>query len=96
MGDLEFFFGNVERSIEVIYLFVCKLFEEKKVFIFLGGEYLISFFLIKVVVNLIDEELYVFYFDVYVDMREEYFGEKFLYVIVMRRVGELIGFKNIY
>lgn len=96
MGDLELPFGNIEKSIETIYQFACKLFEERKVPIFLGGEHLISFPLIKAAANSTDEELYVLHFDAHADMREEYLGEKFSHATVMRRVGELIGFKNIY
>uniref|UniRef100_A0A7C5V115 Agmatinase n=1 Tax=Caldicellulosiruptor owensensis TaxID=55205 RepID=A0A7C5V115_9FIRM len=96
IGDLELPFGNIERSIETIYQFACKLFEDKKVPIFLGGEHLISFPLIKAAANSNDGEFYVLHFDAHADMREEYLGEKFSHATVMRRVGEVIGFKNIY
>lgn len=96
MGDLELPFGNIEKSIETIYQFACKLFEDNKVPIFLGGEHLISFPLIKAAANSNGKEFYVLHFDAHADMREEYLGEKFSHATVMRRVGEVIGFKNIY
>lgn len=96
LGDLELPFGNVERSIEIIYQFAYNLFKDGKVPILLGGEHLISFPIMKAAVDFYGKELYVLHFDAHADMREEYLGEKLSHATVMRRIGELIGFKNIY
>ncbi|WAM32863.1 agmatinase [Caldicellulosiruptor morganii] len=95
MGDLELPFGNVDRCINMIFEFGKKVFKDDKIPIFLGGEHLISFPLIKAAKETYDD-LVVLHFDAHADMRDDYMGEKLSHATVMRRVGEEIGFKNLY
>jgi len=95
MGDLELPFGNVGKSIDIIYEFARKIFGDDKTPIFLGGEHLISFPLIKAAKEIYGD-LVVLHFDAHADMRDDYLGEKFSHATVMRRAGEVIGFNNLY
>lgn len=95
IGDLELPFGNTNKCIEVIYGFAEKLFKDGKIPIFLGGEHLVSFPLIKAAREVYND-IAVLHFDAHADMRDDYLGEKFSHATVMRRVGEIIGFGNLY
>ncbi|WAM30650.1 agmatinase [Caldicellulosiruptor naganoensis] len=95
MGDLELPFGNVDKCIDIIFEFGKKVFQDDKIPIFLGGEHLISFPLIKAAKEMYDE-LVVLHFDAHADMRDDYMGEKLSHATVMRRAGEVIEFKNLY
>lgn len=95
IGDLELPFGNIDKCIEIIYEFAKKLFDDGKLPIFLGGEHLISLPLIKAAHDKY-YDLTILHFDAHADMRDQYLGEKFSHATVMRRVGEFVGYKNIY
>jgi len=95
MGDLELPFGNVDRCIDIIYEFSKRVFKDGKIPIFLGGEHLISFPLIKAAKEIYNDFV-VLHFDAHADMRDDYMGEKLSHATVMRRVGEVVGFNNLY
>lgn len=95
IGDLELPFGNVDKCIDMIYEFAKNVFKDGKTPIFLGGEHLISFPLIKAAKE-IYSDLVVLHFDAHADMRDDYLGEKLSHATVMRRVGEIVGFNNLY
>jgi len=95
IGDLEIPLGNTNECINYIYEFSYKLYNDKKVPIFLGGEHLVSFPLIKACSNFYSD-LVVFHFDAHADMRDAYLNQKLSHATVMRRVGEIIGYNNIF
>jgi agmatinase len=94
-GDLLLPFGNVKHSLKIIEEAARELFIDKKSPIFIGGEHLVSYPLIKVAMESYPD-LVVFHFDAHADLRMEYMGEKNSHATVMRRVSELIGGKNVY
>ncbi|HHV71106.1 MAG TPA: agmatinase [Clostridia bacterium] len=95
LGDIVLPFGNVEKSLEVIEQVARKLAATDKLVIYLGGEHLISWPLIKVYADKYSD-LAVLHFDAHADLREDYFGETNSHATVMRLVAEKIGGKNLY
>ncbi|MEZ0536090.1 agmatinase [Caldicellulosiruptoraceae bacterium PP1] len=95
LGDLELPFGNTKKSIDLIYEFAYDIFKDGKIPIFLGGEHLVSYPLVEAAFNFYND-IVVLHFDAHADMRDEFLGEKLSHATVMRRIGEKIGFTNIY
>lgn len=94
-GDLLLPFGNVEKSLQIIEEAADQLFNDGKFPVFIGGEHLISYPLIKGAYKKYPD-LAVVHFDAHADLRDDYLGEKNSHATVMRRVSEIIGGKNIY
>lgn len=61
----------------------------------MGGEYLVFWFVMKVMFKKY-LDLVIIYMDVYIDFCEEYEGELFFYFILICKVVELIGLENVY
>jgi len=95
LGDLELPFGNTKKALNMIYEVAKKLFYDGKLPIFLGGEHLISLPLIQAAFEKYGD-LAIIHFDAHADMRDNYLGETLSHATVMRRVGEIVGFDNIY
>lgn len=94
-GDLSLPFGNVERSLEIIETASSLILEDQKFPIFLGGEHLVSYPLIKPFVRKYPE-LRVLHFDAHADLRTDYLGEGNSHSTVMRKVAELLGPQRVY
>lgn len=94
-GDVDIPFGNVEKSLEIIEQVTAKLLERNKIPVFLGGEHLISYPIIKQVAKKY-EDLVVIHFDAHADLRDTFFGERLSHATVMRRVCEHIKDKHLY
>lgn len=94
-GDVILPFGTVEESLRRISLVAGEILGCGKFPLFLGGEHLISFSVIKEAANTYPG-LAVIHIDAHADLRDEYLGECFSHATVMRRVAELIGGKNIF
>lgn len=94
-GDVILPFGTVEESLRRIGLVAGEILGCGKFPLFLGGEHLISFAVIKEAANTYPG-LAVIHIDAHADLRDEYLGERFSHATVMRRVAELIGGKNIF
>jgi len=71
-----------------------RIISSEKRFLFLGGEHLITFPIIKAYKSLWPD-LAVLHIDAHMDLREGYEGEKLSHATVMRRVWEIVG-KNLY
>lgn len=61
----------------------------------IGGEYLVILLVFKVVYEKYND-IYVIYFDVYIDLREEYNNSKNFYVIVIKRIWDIVGDNKIF
>lgn len=94
-GDLSLPFGNVERSLEIIEEASSLLLADGKFPIFLGGEHLVSYPLIKPFARKYPD-LRVVHFDAHADLRTDYLGEGNSHSTVMRKVAELLGPKRVY
>lgn len=95
LGDMALPFGNVDKSLQIIEQVARKLSSDGKFVIYLGGEHLISWPLIKVYAETYPD-LAVLHFDAHADLRQNYLGEINSHATVMRRVCEKIGGKNLY
>ncbi|MEL7564986.1 MAG: agmatinase [Dehalobacterium sp.] len=94
-GDLLLPLGNVESSLKIIEAAARDLYHDGKFPIFIGGEHLVSYPLIKAAYEKYPN-LAVLHFDAHADLRMDYLGEKNSHATVMRRVAELLGGENIY
>jgi len=94
-GDLTLPFGNITKSMDIIEKAAERIFADDKLPIFLGGEHLVSYPLIKACYKHYPE-LYVIHFDAHADLRSEYEGEVYSHATVMRKVAELLGSRRIY
>jgi len=70
--------------------YFCKM---KKCRFFLGGEHLITFPIVKAMLDFYPD-LAVLHFDAHADLRNDYLGETYSHATVMRRVCELVGPEN--
>lgn len=94
-GDLALPFGNVNRSLELIENAARTIVRDNKFAIYLGGEHLVSWPLIKAYADKFPE-LTVLHFDAHADLRESFFGENNSHATVMRKVCERIDPQNVY
>ncbi len=94
-GDMVLPLGNVQESLRRISLITGEILRCGKFPLFLGGEHLISYAVIREAVKL-HPGLVVIHLDAHADLRDEYLGERFSHATVMRRVAELIGGENLY
>jgi len=95
LGDLALPFGNVTKSLEIIEQAARQLIDDNKFPIFLGGEHLVSYPLIKPFVEKYPD-LRVIHFDAHADLRHDYYGEYNSHATVMRKVAEMLGPKRLY
>jgi len=94
-GDLVLPLGNVKGSMARIEEAGRKIFADGKFPIFIGGEHLISYPLIKACYEQYPD-LYVIHFDAHADLRRDYEGEEESHATVMRKVAEMLGPGRIY
>ncbi|MFZ5945543.1 MAG: agmatinase [Bacillota bacterium] len=94
-GDISLPFGNVTSSLDIIEEVARKVIQENKFGIYLGGEHLVSWPLIKAYSD-VYADLAVLHFDAHADLRENYAGEVNSHATVIRKVCEKIGGKNVY
>ncbi|WP_213974536.1 agmatinase [Tepidanaerobacter acetatoxydans] len=94
-GDADIPFGNVEKSLNILENITEKILEDEKIPLYLGGEHLISYPIIKKVAEKYPD-LVVLHFDAHADLRDTYFGEKLSHATVLRRVSEHIKDKHIF
>lgn len=94
-GDVDIPFGNVKKSLEIIEQVTSDILQHNKIPVFLGGEHLISYPIIKQVAKKY-EDLVVVHFDAHADLRDTFFGERLSHATVLRRVCENIKDKHLY
>jgi len=95
LGDLALPFGNVPKSLQRIEQAATVLLKDEKFPIFLGGEHLVTFPLIKAYARKYPD-LRIVHFDAHADLREDYYGENLSHSTVMRKAAELLGPGRIY
>lgn len=94
-GDVDIPFGNVEKSLEIIENVTEQCLKDSKIPLFLGGEHLISYPIVKKVAEKYTD-LYVLHFDAHADLRDSFLGEKLSHATVLRRISEHVNHKHIY
>lgn len=94
-GDVDIPFGNVKKSLDIIEQVAAKLLDDGKIPVFLGGEHLITYPIIKQIVKKYTD-LVVLHFDAHADLRDTFFGEKLSHATVLRRVCECLKDKHLY
>lgn len=95
LGDLALPFGNAAKSLEIIEKVAESLLEDDKFPIFLGGEHLISYPVIKSFFRKYPN-LKVIHFDAHADLRLDYYGEEYSHSTVMRKAAGILGMGRIY
>ncbi|MCK4259689.1 MAG: agmatinase [Halanaerobiales bacterium] len=94
-GDLEVPYGDVEGSLDMIEEAAEIILKAGKKPIFLGGEHLISWPVIKAVYRYYPD-LAVIHFDAHADLREEFWGQVNSHATVIGHCARMMGGKNIY
>lgn len=89
-GDLELPFGNTKRVIEMIETYTAKLLADKKNFVMVGGEHLITLGAIRAVVKAYPD-VHIIHLDAHTDLRTEYLGEELSHSTVIRHAWDLVG-----
>lgn len=94
-GDLALPFGNVDKSLDIIYKSVSSVAKDGKIPFTIGGDHLISYATIKGVMDKYPD-LTVLHFDAHADLREDYAGEHQSHATVIGKVVRELGVKNVY
>ena len=89
-GDLELPFGNTERVLELTKAYTAKLLADRKRFVMLGGEHLITLGAMGAVAERYPD-VHVIHLDAHTDLRTEYLGETLSHSTVMKQVWNLLG-----
>lgn len=94
-GDVVFPYGNLEESLRLIEQAAAQIIRDKKKPLFIGGEHLVSYPLIKAAAAQYPE-LVVLHFDAHADLRPDYLGQELSHATVMRRATGCLQPKNLY
>lgn len=94
-GDLEFPFGNIHKTLNIIYEYTRELVKDNKKPFMIGGEHLVSLASFQAVYKKYPN-VRVIHLDAHTDLREEYMGERFSHATVMKRIYDLIGDGRIF
>jgi agmatinase len=94
-GDVSLPFGNVQESLERIYQVARQLLKDGKFPVFLGGEHLVTYPVLKAFHEKY-QDLVVIQFDAHADLRGDYLGEHYSHATVMSKACQLFGGKNLY
>ncbi|UOD34254.1 agmatinase [Deferribacteraceae bacterium V6Fe1] len=92
-GDIELPFGDVKRTLSMIYE-TTKSLSDKKVFA-IGGEHLVTLPVFQALKERFPE-LYVIHFDAHADLRDNYLGDTLSHATVIRRISDMAGFDKIF
>lgn len=90
LGDIGLPFGNVGASLELIEKAADILLDDQKFPIFLGGEHLVSYPVVKAFARRYPD-LHIIHFDAHADLRKDYYGEDRSHSTVMRKIAEQLG-----
>lgn len=95
LNNIPLSFGDKELNFKIIDSFVQKIIYKRKKLVSIGGEHLISYPIIKSFTKKY-KNLSIVHIDAHSDLIDSYRGEKFSHATVMKRVGEIVGFDNLY
>lgn len=95
-GDLELPMGNIVSSLEIIQQAAREVLEDGKKPIFLGGDHLITYPVVREVYGKYGDQLRLLHFDAHADLREEYLGERNSHASVIRLCSQFLPSKNIF
>lgn len=93
-GDLEFPFGNPQKTLDIIEKNVDDIYKNNKKLLGVGGEHLVTLPSLRAASCFFDN-IAVVHFDAHTDLREQYIGEELTHAGVMFQIGKIIGFENI-
>jgi len=94
-GDLLLPFGNVDKSLQMIYEATRNIHDGKIFPIMLGGEHLVSLPAIQATYESF-KNLKVIHLDAHADLRDDYEGEANSHATVIKKVADLIGGSNVF
>lgn len=94
-GDIELPFGDVERSLGMIYQQAKQILEDGKMPVMIGGEHLVTLPQFKAVLEKYPD-VHIIHFDAHADLRMDYLGQQLSHACVMRRCYELVGENRIF
>lgn len=95
LGNLKFLNQKPENIVKQIEETVDFIIKHKKTPLFIGGEHLITFPVVKRFLKKFNN-LIVLYFDAHADFRNDYDGNKLSHAAVAKRIFEMIGNKNLF
>jgi agmatinase len=90
LGDIDVSFGYFEETARVIEDTIRDILKHDVIPVSLGGEHTISYGVIRA----FDKKPFYVVLDAHLDFRDEYLNNRFSHACVLRRIGELVGFKN--
>jgi agmatinase len=94
-GDMIFKKKKPVEAVKTIENYVSSFIEKNKKVIYLGGEHLVTFPVVKKYHEKY-KDLKVLYFDAHADMRMDFNGNKLSHATVARRIVDVIDAENIY
>jgi agmatinase len=94
-GDIAFPLGNLDLSLQMIEQAASQITLDQKKALFIGGEHLVSYPLIKALTKQYPD-LVVLHFDAHADLRPDYLGQELSHATVMRQVSKIVKEKSIF
>ena len=94
-GDLELPFGDLHRSLNMIYEQARQILNDNKMPVLIGGEHLVTLPQCKAVFEKYPD-LHIIHFDAHADLRQDYLGQELSHACVMRRCYEMVGENRIF
>jgi agmatinase len=90
IGDIELPLGDVEESLNQVYLTTKQILNDNKTPMMVGGEHLVSLPVIQAVFEKYPN-LHIIHLDAHTDLREEFLGRKLSHATFMRHVHSFVG-----
>lgn len=94
-GDLELPFGDLDRSLQMIYDRSRAILVDGKMPVMIGGEHLVTLPQVRAVHERYPD-LCIIHLDAHADLRMDYLGQRLSHACVMRRCFELLGEDRIF
>lgn len=91
MGDLCLVPGDLKASLDRIELLAREVFSENRFTVFIGGEHLITYPIVKS----LPQNTKVIIFDAHFDLRNEYLNSRLNHACVVRRIVEYVSPRNV-
>lgn len=95
LGDLDLPFGDTVQALRDIGDCARRIVRDRKKFIMLGGEHLITLPAVEAVLEACPK-LCIIHLDAHTDLRDDYLGVKLSHATVMRRIWEKVGDNRIW